>query len=166
MALLEFLVHGAAWALPVTSVREILAMSPVTPLPQTGSLPPSLLGITTVRDQVVPVIDLARLAGQAPNAAATPTLVLLTHGQRVIGLVVDEVKQLWRGAADDLTPPPLGLSADQPGRALLRGIIPRDGGVVCVLSPDAIVAALNTTPLTPDSPEPVPAAVAEIRRAA
>src|SRR5579862_7678449 len=47
---------GKRWALPTARVREVAALQALTPVP---TAPPPVVGLTQVRGQIVPVLDLA-----------------------------------------------------------------------------------------------------------
>jgi chemotaxis signal transduction protein len=49
---------GRRWAVPAARVREVAAVSTVTPIP---TAPPPVVGLTQLRGQIVPVLDLAAL---------------------------------------------------------------------------------------------------------
>jgi len=72
--------------------REILSLLPATRIP--GAVP-AVRGLANVRGLLVTLIDAAVALGLAerPSAAAEAVL-LLEHGSRRVGLVVDEVLDL------------------------------------------------------------------------
>lgn len=100
------------FAIPVSLVREILDMRPMSRVPEA---PAHLAGLVDVRGQGVPVVDLRIRLGlpPAPPGDATRILVLEAGiGSRSvrIGLVVDrvfEVTPLDDGALE--APPDIGL---------------------------------------------------------
>lgn len=55
-------VHGQGYGLPIESVKEIVYHSKINPLPQT---PPFIRGVTLIRDETMPVLDLNILLGKA-----------------------------------------------------------------------------------------------------
>jgi purine-binding chemotaxis protein CheW len=105
-------IDGDVFAIPVSLVREILDMRPMSRIPEA---PVHLAGLVDVRGQGVPVVDLRVRLGlaPAPPGDATRILVLETQiaGRSVtIGMVVDrvfEVTPLDDGAIE--APPDIGL---------------------------------------------------------
>lgn len=96
------------FAIPVTSVQEILDMREIARLPHA---PPYLLGIIDVRGRSVPVIDLRIKLGlpSVPPTAGTRILVLeIPIGERtlVLGLVVDRVFEVAGLDPEQVEPPP------------------------------------------------------------
>jgi purine-binding chemotaxis protein CheW len=87
---------GGLWGIPVDQVREVVRPVGLRPVP--GS-PTIQAGIVNVRGAIVTVLDLQAL--RTGERAVTPgSIVLLQHGARPIGLVVDTVYDV-RGAAPD-----------------------------------------------------------------
>lgn len=66
-------------AVPLTEVHEVLPLPEVTPLP---SAPDAVIGVTTLRGELVAVLDTARLLGRT-GAAATHLCVLDADGRKV-----------------------------------------------------------------------------------
>ncbi len=93
-------VDGRLCALPVEWVREVIRPRAITPIP---GAPPVARGLVNVRGMVVTVLDLAEALRAervtdptAPRNAAVravlpPSVVLLEHGGRVIGVAVNAV---------------------------------------------------------------------------
>jgi purine-binding chemotaxis protein CheW len=96
-ALEEYIGFRAAaetFALPLTLVREILKPPPITEVPRAR---PDILGIVSVRGQITTVIDLRRRLRFAAEAITPRTRILLVEGgDEVLGLMVDEVTQVYR----------------------------------------------------------------------
>ena len=92
---LAFVLAGEVYAVPIREVREILKVPPVTPVPRASA---HVLGIVSVRGQLVTVIDLRRRL-RIPVTPVTPRArILLTTSadDEVVGLYVDEVLQVHR----------------------------------------------------------------------
>jgi len=93
----EFLAFGVAgerFALPLAAVREILKLAPVTEVPRARSY---VLGILSVRGRITTVIDLRRRLRMPPVEETKQSRILLVDaGEEVIGLLVDEVHQVYR----------------------------------------------------------------------
>ena len=96
---LVFRVRQEWYAIMVTSVIEVLHMVALNEVPE-----PGVLGMMTLRNRPVKVIDLRQLFG-LPNPEYkldTPIIAVNTdHG--AIGLVVDEVDDVTQVSADDIT---------------------------------------------------------------
>ncbi len=93
--LLCFTVDGDPYAVPVERVREIVRLRTITPIPR---VPTEILGVITLRGEVVQVLDLRlRLGVPAPPPTRTQRIVVL-HGDEgeVTGLLVDTVSEVLR----------------------------------------------------------------------
>lgn len=89
-----FRVGDEAFALPLALVREILKPPPITEVPRAR---PDILGIVSVRGQITTVIDLQRRLRLTARAASANTRILLVEASdEVLGLMVDEVTQVYR----------------------------------------------------------------------
>ena len=73
------------------SVREIIPLKPVTPLP--GS-PVQVCGLINLRGTIVTVLDATMSEYGVPSIAPTASILLVELGTRVAGVVVDEVHDI------------------------------------------------------------------------
>lgn len=98
--LLAFGLAGERFGLPLGSVREILKLAPITEVPRARDY---VLGILSVRGRITSVLDLRR---RLRMPAAEPTkqsrILLVDSGVEVIGLLVDEVFQVYRLHEDEV----------------------------------------------------------------
>jgi purine-binding chemotaxis protein CheW len=124
-SLVGFVVGDVHYAIGIGQVREIINPTPITALPHT---PPEVAGVADHRGDVVPVLELRVRFGLPP---ATPTRttkwILVEAGERMVGLVVDAVTEVFGTGADEIRPtPPVGGSRD------MRGIVgvTNHGGVL------------------------------------
>jgi purine-binding chemotaxis protein CheW len=121
----------ARFGLWLAEVLEIVRTPPISRLPLAS---PEVPGVSSVRGEVIPVLDLGvRLLGVP--AARPGRLVLVRHvgSGSLVGLLVDAAEGLASVGEHDLRPPPAaaeaGLAAD-----LMMGVVARDEGVVTVLN--------------------------------
>lgn len=100
--LLAFEVAGGRYALPVERVREIARLRPLTPVPRTT---PDVLGVVSLRGEIVQVIDLARRLGVEPVPGPAGRIVVVYAGDAgVAGLRVDRVNEVMRVSETDIRP--------------------------------------------------------------
>jgi purine-binding chemotaxis protein CheW len=110
-ALLGFVVGGERYALPLSSIREILRPLPLTEVPRA---PSGVMGVVSVRGTVTTLIDLrVRLRVHAETPAATNRILLVDQGSELIGLFVDAVLQVYRLREDEVELAP-ALGGDAP----------------------------------------------------
>ena len=138
-------VAGEAYAIPVEHVLEAAELGYVRAVP--GSRP-ELLGIRTLRGQILPVVDLARLLGVRSTAAPSRLLVAEARGFRV-GFAIDEVSGI--GDLPDVTElgelGELAPSADVAGASsgLLVGATLSEGELVGVVDVPRVFDSLDGT---------------------
>ena len=96
---------GDIYAAPVARIREILKPPPLTHVPRA---PREILGIISVRGQLVTVVDLRRRLRLAEVETTRKARILLADvvGGEVMGLYVDEVLQVYRLADAEIEPRP------------------------------------------------------------
>ena len=98
--LLVFDLAGERYALPLSCVREIMRVPAITDVPRA---PDAVLGVVSARGRVTTVIDLRRrlLFAERPLGPRTRVL-LVAHGDEVLGLLVDAVLQVQRLAPAEI----------------------------------------------------------------
>ena len=130
---------GELYGVPSASVREVVRYRAYTPVP--GS-PPSLPGILSQRGTILPIVELRPLLGLvvAPVTRAA-RLVIVTHQEIDMALLVEAVLDLAALPADTLQPLPAALD---PARArFLRGIADYEQQPVALLDLDELIAGLR-----------------------
>jgi purine-binding chemotaxis protein CheW len=126
-------VAGIACALPVERVHEIVRVPAIFRVPGAA---PHVLGLVNLRGRIVPALDPApRLDRDGGERGARARLVVTEHGSEWVALLVDEVLDLARVPAAELTLGP----ADHELRSV-RGAFARRGEQVLVLDLDTLVA--------------------------
>jgi len=103
--LLAFELDGTGYALPVERVREIIRLREVTAMPR---VPECILGVVALRGEIVQVLDLRRRLGLAPCEPTRRTRIIVLHGDddRVTGIQVDAVRDVFRAAEAEIEPGP------------------------------------------------------------
>lgn len=107
---LGFRLASDPFAAPVALIREILRPGSITPVPRA---PREVLGITSVRGLLVTVVDLRRRL-TLPEAPLTKRsrILLVDSGRETLGLLVDEVLQVYRLADDEIEVAAPALGSD------------------------------------------------------
>jgi purine-binding chemotaxis protein CheW len=140
-------VAGELYAAPVERVQEILAMRPISRLPQA---PANLLGMIDVRNEGVPVIDLRMTLGlpTVEDTYNTRIIVLTVKADGrdlTLGLKADRVFEVTVLDNAELDPPP-SISGSWSAHAI-AGIGRRNGGFVTVLDLDRLFGTPELTEL-------------------
>jgi len=101
---LTFVVADEQYGVDILRVQEIKGYTAVTRIP---TMPDYLKGILNLRGVIVPIIDL-RLKFRMEPTEPTPftVIVVVTVGERVIGMIVDAVSDVLELPAKEIQPPP------------------------------------------------------------
>lgn len=95
-------IGGMWYGIPLSAIIEVLHLVSLADLPETE---PDVLGLLTLRDHIMPVIDLrVRFhCDNAPLHLSTPIIAVRSQtDDQMIGFVVDEVDSVVRLSADTL----------------------------------------------------------------
>lgn len=123
-------------ALPLSAVRETLRPLPCHELPE---MPDYVLGLSRIRGQTVPVVDLGRiLDGPGANGRAG-RFVSLRLGDRSVALAVEAVIDVLEVEASTLSTLPALLSSSDAD--IVQSIGHRDQQLLLVLDAGRIVPA-------------------------
>ncbi len=140
LELISFAIGGQEYCIDIRQVREIRGWTPATPIPQT---PEHVLGVINLRGAVMPVLDLrCRLGLGRTEPSPRHVIVVIEHGTRTAGLLVDEVQETFQLSAGLLQPPPeMGGEAGTP---FVDAIIPLEGRMLSRLVIEALLPAGQT----------------------
>jgi purine-binding chemotaxis protein CheW len=152
----EYLAFGLAgdpYAAPVNLVREILKPPPLTPVPRA---PHAVLGIVSVRGQLVTVMDLRRRLRLVEQPLTRRARILLVEGAagETIGLFVDEVLAVYRLSESEIEPAATALGNDV--APYIAGIArPGMAKMVAAVAPTAVEPPAAPTRHVPEVAPPV-----------
>jgi purine-binding chemotaxis protein CheW len=170
--LVTFEVAGQEFALPLEVVQEILpAPSAITFVARADSV---VLGITSVRGALLPLLSLRGLLGlTAANAANDRQKVIVTKvGGARVGLLADRARAIVAADPALVDPVPPVLAARVGGESRIKAIFRGEGGhrLISILSPEQLfredvmqrLAAGNHAPAVQGSASTAAAAVESI----
>ena len=136
---ITFEIGEQSFCVDVRQVREIRGWTPETPIPHA---PVFLRGVTNLRGAILPIVDAAtRLGLASAPPSARSVIVVIENGERLAGLLVDDVSDIIVVSPSDFHPTPDIASA--PGAcAYVDGLLCLDGRMVSRI---AINEVLPTT---------------------
>lgn len=143
---LTFMLGREEYGLPVLKVREIIKVMDITHVPQVAA---HVLGVINLRGKVIPVIDLRRKFGLAPQDHTERTCVIvaevvLAQATVMMGVVVDAVSEVVNVAAAEIdSAPDFGGHNDTDyilGLAKVKGSVKILLDLDCVLGSDGPIA--------------------------
>ncbi len=97
---LSFTLGEEDYAIPLLSVKEVIAVPEITPIPFS---PPHFLGIMNLRGQVISVIDL-RQKFQIKTQKSSETAIIICDVESLcLGVVVDSINSVLAPSADEIS---------------------------------------------------------------
>jgi len=138
--LVTFDVAGQEFGLELEAVQEILpAPTDIAVVPRAETL---VLGVTSLRDRLLPLLSLRGLLGfpAAPLADGREKVVVTNIGGAQVGLVADRARAILRAALSSIDALPPSLAARTGGESRVKAIYRGDGGrrLVSILSPQQL----------------------------
>jgi purine-binding chemotaxis protein CheW len=110
-----FKVGRETYGVPITSLHEIVRVPEITAVPDA---PDYMEGVINLRGKIVSVIDLRKRFGEPKTALNRRNRILVVeHGGRLSGLIVDSASEVIKIPVADVEPSPTVL---------------QDGGLNCV----------------------------------
>ena len=100
---LTFSLGPESYGIPLLSVREVIAVPEITPMPFTPSY---FLGLMNLRGQVISVIDLRTKLGIKSLTATENAVIICELQSGHLGILVDSVDAVLTPAADEISTPP------------------------------------------------------------
>jgi purine-binding chemotaxis protein CheW len=127
----EFLAVALAsqlYGVELTQIREILSPPPLTVVPRA---PRYVLGVCSVRGQLVTVVELKRILSLPEGGSTRRARILLSEcGGEIVGFFVDEVRQVIRLSEVEIETAGAALGGEAPEHVIGIG---RPGNEVLVL---------------------------------
>lgn len=126
-----FRLGAESFGIALHQVEEIVELPTITKVPDA---PDYVLGVICLRDQVLPLVDLAEILAieQGEGERRREMVVLLSFGGAKIGVVVDEIQEILRVEEEQVLPPPQTLSDLE--REHLEGILLLPGRMVSLIN--------------------------------
>lgn len=116
---LVFSLQGSLLALESLAVREIIWLLEITPLEE---IPPYITGVINLRGDIIPVMDLNRRFGHAPQRyQLTDSIIVVALEGVQVGLIVNEVQEVIDIAPEDIaSSPTYSLTGKLPPQFVMR----------------------------------------------
>ncbi len=134
--LVGFTVNDVDYAVEILKVREIIRPLTIVPIPHA---PPAVPGVSDHRGEVVPVLDMRMRFGlPAKEPTRRTKWIIAQHADRLVGLVVDSVTEVFgTGDEDERDVPQIGVGDGARG---IQSVYSYGGKLVFVLDVARIAA--------------------------
>ena len=142
---LTFLLDDEIFALEISKVREVLEMGKLTHIPRT---PDYMRGVTNLRGNVVPVVDLKLKLDLERTEKTVDTSIILTEltiddTELVVGVLADSVKEVLDINDADVEPPPrIGAIIDT---GYIKGMGKKDDQFIIILNIELVFSDTDLT---------------------
>ncbi|HTP64153.1 MAG TPA: chemotaxis protein [Geobacteraceae bacterium] len=118
----------------VAKVREIIRRPELT---AAVSSPPSVAGMMCLRDNIIPVLDLAMILGKNPDKVAD-RIIVLEFNQVTVGVLVNSVSRIYRLSWERI---------ERPNRicesAYITSLVKMEDRIILILDFERIIAELS-----------------------
>ena len=127
--LVTFRLGTEEYGINIMQVQEIIRLPGIVWVPKTRSF---VEGVINLREQVIPVVDLAKRLGVSSEGRTDDTRVVIANIQgSLVGLVVDSVSEVMRIRKEDIEPLPEIMTASN--EKCLKGIAKLNDRLIILL---------------------------------
>jgi purine-binding chemotaxis protein CheW len=143
-----FQVGRETYGVPITSLHEIVRVPEITAVPDA---PDYLEGVINLRGKIVSVMDLRKRFGQGQVSLKKQNRILVVeHGGRLAGLIVDSASEVLKIPTDAVEPPPAAFQ--EGGLNCVTGLGKIGGRLVVLLDMSKLLAP-GALQVTAEGPE-------------
>ncbi|MEL3972449.1 chemotaxis protein CheW [Rossellomorea oryzaecorticis] len=126
------------YALPIENVVSIEKLDHINPIPH---LPPYVLGLVKVRNELIPVMDMSSILYNNPLTNDEGLFLLVVHTETLeVGLVVKEAKEILEVADASITD--VGLLSYSRTK-YFNGVINLEKRMITKIDPEVLVESLE-----------------------
>lgn len=132
---ITFLLDKEEYALDIRLVKEIIKPRELTDVPRA---PKDIMGVISLRGAVIPIMNLRGRLGM-PMKEGFERIIIVRDGASLLGLIVDNVKQVIRVPKNNIEPPPSVNTIDG---EFIRGIGRYKGEMFILLELEKILESM------------------------
>ena len=126
--MLTFSLDNVFYGIDVNQVREVKNFEGATPVP---CAPNYVKGVTNLRGEVVPVIDLRKRIGLSDKKENEPGIMIIVQDKHPIGVIVDSVIEVLTLQKKDIETGPESLITDRSDGVI--GVAKHDKDLIVLL---------------------------------
>lgn len=137
---LNFIIDSEQYCIDITMIREIMAMTELTPIPQT---PDFISGVINLRGKIIPIIDLRLKFGlpflEYTNRSCIVVVELVDDDEQatLMGLTVDTIHEVVNISESKIYQVPLINSKIESD--YIKGMVEVEGQIMVVLDIESII---------------------------
>jgi purine-binding chemotaxis protein CheW len=136
LQVLTFSLEGVSYGVDVNQVREVKNFESVTPVPYA---PTYIKGITNLRGEVVPVVDLRKHFGIQEKKSGETGIMIVVQDKHPIGVMVDAAMDVLTISRKDIDQTPNTLKTNRSD--LMLGIAKHEKELIMLLDLGRIVSS-------------------------
>ncbi len=134
-AYILFELAETAYGIAAAAVQQLEMIDQITPVPNTD---PDVAGVVLLRGQVIPVLNLRCRFGLEPIPVTLRSrLIIVIHGARRVGLLVDTCREFVTLEPEGIQPPPTA-SGDRI-MPYLDGVAQLNQRLIFLIHPETII---------------------------
>lgn len=126
--MLTFTLDNVLYGVNVSQVREVKNFEAVTPVPYA---PDYVKGVTNLRGEVIPVIDLRKRFGINASKDENTNIMIIVQDKHPVGIMVDSVMEVLTLPKKDIDTNPESLIVDKSEAVL--GVAKHDKDLIILL---------------------------------
>ncbi len=126
--MLTFSLDDVLYGVNVSQVREVKNFEAVTPVPYA---PVYVRGVTNLRGEVIPVIDLRKRFGMSKEGNENTNIMIIVQDKYPVGIMVDSVMEVLTLSRKDIEANPESLIVDKSEAVL--GVAKHDKDLIILL---------------------------------
>lgn len=130
-------------AVELGSLCEVIKVKGMTTVP---GMPPVLVGVTTCRGAVIPLVEL-RVLLDWPGASAPRYAAVVRQGGARFGILIDDIPEIQTVQCGDVPEEPCGKQPNR--RSFLTGFVNVTGRKCARLDLSALLATIESLPARP-----------------
>lgn len=134
---LTFRLGGAEYGVGILQVREIVAPTSITPVPQT---PPYVRGVMNLRGRVIPVVDLGEKLGAGAAQRNAEACIIVVDVDGLAGLLVDAVCDVLELCSAQIAPLPASRAVMPVDRGYVTGLAQGREALTILLDIERVLA--------------------------
>ncbi len=136
--LVNFRLRDEEFGVDIGSVREITRVVDITHIPEAPSF---IQGVTNLRGQIIPVVDLAKQFGLTPQEKLPESarIVVTEVGGQTVGMLVDEVPEVLKIPDENIEPTP-ELIQTEVRKDYIKGVGKLENRLIVLLDLEKVLA--------------------------
>ena len=131
---LSFSLGEESYAVPLLTIKEVIALPQVTAVPET---PVYFLGLINLRGEIIPLIDLRKKLGIKHTNGRENSVIIFDMGTYSLSCVVDSVNSVLSPGHDEISPKP--HIEGQKNTEYITGVYRKDDSLILLMDLTALL---------------------------